>query len=276
MRRASWATLSHEPICRSHKLAQKPWKRAHHALPSHCFHQHFSKSACRHFIYLSTFFGVVLSKRKLIPSILKTKEKVDAFFSPGRSGTDSSPWEPVRCIISQVQRCFYYWSLPLDFSSLTLLLHYLFFIPRPFPSSFFSSYLQLYTPPPVSPPRCRSPSLLATRTRRGWCGTIPHPARSHTAGKAEPVSHLRHRATHAVCWPHLGDQARTAPLSGPCGTMCHCSSQQSFSAKLPAKEQRNCEAGTGDLRDDYLWSCNWFYHKDVKQDVEVHGARKRG
>lgn len=58
-------------------------------------HQHFSKGACRRFIYLSTFFGVVLSKKYVLPSILKTKEKVDPAFLPGRSGTYSSPWEAV-------------------------------------------------------------------------------------------------------------------------------------------------------------------------------------
>lgn len=84
MTHISWTTLSHKPCA---QLAQKPWKRANHALPSHYIHQHFSKSACRYFIYLTTFLGVVLSKKQLIPIILNTKKRVGPFFSPGRSGT---------------------------------------------------------------------------------------------------------------------------------------------------------------------------------------------
>lgn len=63
--------------------------------PPHSLPDHFSKGAYRHFIYLSTFFGVALSKKYLFPSILKTREEVDPAFLPGRSGTYSSPWEAV-------------------------------------------------------------------------------------------------------------------------------------------------------------------------------------
>lgn len=75
----------------------KPWPLL--SLPD--VHRHLSKGARRRFIYLSTFFGVVLSKKHLLPSSLKTNEKVDPAFLPGRSGTYSSLWEAVGYILAQ-------------------------------------------------------------------------------------------------------------------------------------------------------------------------------